>query len=89
MFTELYQTNNHESAPVKKSNSGMISFQREKNEEFLVVVGGEYEESPRYKQRGAQYHRIFGGFVTNESHIFNITTSEYIILSNIIFSIFV
>ena len=77
MFTELYRTNDHKSAPVKKSSSGMISFQTEKNEESILVVGGNYEDLPRYKQPGAQYTSI----MTNESHIFNITTSEYIIVS--------
>ena len=62
---------------MKKSSSGMISFQTEKNEEFLLVVGGLYQKSPRYKQPGAQYTDTR----TNESHIFNITTGEYIIVS--------
>ena len=79
MFRELYATNDHESAPVKKSCSGMISFQTEKNEESLLVVGGNCEESPRYEQPGAQYT---DDDTTNESHIFNITTGEYIIVSN-------
>ena len=77
MFRKLYTTNEHESAPVKKSNSGMISFQTEKNEESLLVVGGFCERSPKYKQPGAQYTNDR----TNESHIFNITTGEYIIVS--------
>ena len=77
LFTQLYSTNDHESAPVKKSSCGMISFQAEKNEESLLVVGGVCEESPRYKQPGAEYTK----WKTNESHIFNITTSEYIIVS--------
>ena len=62
---------------MKKSSSGMISFQTEKNEESLLVVGGDCEESPKYKQPGAQYT----DGRTNESHIFNITTGEYIIVS--------
>ena len=83
MFRKLYTTNENESAPVKKTNSGMISFQTEKNEESLLVVAGVCEDSPRYKQPGAQYkssiYRITT--LTNESHIFNITTGEYIIVS--------
>ena len=55
MFRKLYPTNDHESAPVKKSSSGMISFQTDKDEESLLVVGGVFERSPRYKQPGAQY----------------------------------
>ena len=62
---------------MKKSCSGMISFQTEKNEESLLVVGGYYQQSPKCKQRGAQYTKS----KTNESHIFNITTGEYIIVS--------
>ena len=62
---------------MKKSYSGMISFQTEKNEESLLVVGGVYQLPPKYKQHGAQYT----GDRTNESHIFNITTGEYIIVS--------
>ena len=62
---------------MKKSNSGMISFQTAKNEESLLVVGGYYVGSPKYKQPGAQYTNER----TNESHIFNITTGEYIIVS--------
>ena len=77
MFRKLYPTNDHESAPVKKSSSGVISFQTDKDEESLLVVGGVFERSPRYKQPGAQYTNS----KTNESHIFNITTSEYIIVS--------
>ena len=76
LFTQLCSTNDHESAPVKKSDSGMISFQTDKNEESLLVVGGFCEKSPRYKQHGAQYTSS----MTNESHIFNLTTGEYIIL---------
>ena len=81
MFRKLYTTNEHESAPVKKSYSGMISFQSGKNENSLLVVGGFCEDSPRYKQPGAQYKGICGLTSTNESHIFNITTGEYIIVS--------
>ena len=82
MFRKLYTTNEHESAPVKKSNSGMISFRTEKNEDSLLVVGGFYLQSPRYKQPGAQYlQNMFGDNRTNESHIFNITAGEYIIVS--------
>ena len=77
VFNELYTTSEHESAPVKKSYSGMISFRTEKNEESLLVVGGYYGGSPKYKQPGAQYTDDR----TNESHIFNITTGEYIIVS--------
>ena len=77
MFTELYKTNELEIAPVKKSSSGMISFLTEKNEESLLVVGGYYQQSPKYKQPGAQYTDS----KTNESHIFNVTTGEYIIVS--------
>ena len=82
MFRKLYTTNEHESAPVKKSYSGMISFQTEQKEESLLVVGGICQQSPRYKQHGAQYQQNrFGSNSTNESHIFNITTGEYIIVS--------
>ena len=77
MFRKLYTTNEHESAPVKKCSSGMISFQTEKNEDSLLVVGGLCQQSPKYKQHGAQYTDSS----TNESHIFNITTGEYIIVS--------
>ena len=77
MFRKVYTTNEHKSAPVKKSYSGMIPFQTEKNEESLLVVGGDYLRSPGYKQLGAQNT----GNRTNESHIFNITTGEYIIVS--------
>ena len=77
MFKELCATNEHESAPVKKSSSGMISFQTEKSEESLLVVGGLYERIPRYKQHGAEYTK----YITNEAHVFNITTGEYIIVS--------
>ena len=77
MFRKLHETNEHESAPVKKSGSGMISFKTEKNEESLLVVGGFYAQSLRYKQPGAQYTDNR----TNESHIFNITAGEYIIVS--------
>ena len=66
---------------MKKSCSGMISFQTEKNEDSLLVVGGACQHSPKYEQHGAQYQSIFGINTTNESHIFNITTSEYIIVS--------
>ena len=76
VFTKLYSTNDHGSAPVKKSFSGMISIQTDKNEESLLVVGGYCQESPRYKQPGAQYTNC----MTNESHIFNVTTGEYIIV---------
>ena len=62
---------------MKKSSSGMISFQTKNNEESLLVVGGFYQQSPKYKQPGAQYTK----WKTNESHIFNITTGEYIIVS--------
>ena len=62
---------------MKKSYSGMISFQTEKNEDSLLVVGGLCQQSPKYKQHGAQYTDSR----TNESHIFNITTGEYIIVS--------
>ena len=62
---------------MKKSSSGMISFQTEMNEESLLVVGGLYQQSPKYKQPGAQYTDSR----TNESHIFNVTTGEYIIVS--------
>ena len=62
---------------MKKSSSGMISFQTDNNEESLLVVGGICQQSPRHKQSGAQYT----GTRTNESHIFNITTGEYIIVS--------
>ena len=55
MFRELYTTIEQESAPVKKSSSCMISIQTDKNEKSLLVVGGHYGESPRYKQPGAQY----------------------------------
>ena len=59
----------------------MISFRTEKNEESLLVVGGCFRGyfvgSPTYKQTGAQYTDDR----TNESHIFNITTGEYIIAS--------
>ena len=43
----------------------------------LLVVGGYYVNSPGYKQPGAQYTNS----KTNEIHIFNITTGEYIIVS--------
>ena len=67
---------------MKKSSSGMISFQTEKNEESLLVVGGLCQQSPKYKQHGAQYMPSnFRRYSTNESHIFNITTGEYIIVS--------
>ena len=59
----------------------MISFQTEKNEESLLVVGGLCQQSPKYKQHGAQYQSMFSSTRTNESHIFNITTGEYIIVS--------
>ena len=62
---------------MKKSSSGMISFQMENNEESLLVVGGFHQQSPKYKQPGAQ---CTNG-KTNEIHIFNITTGEYIIVS--------
>ena len=68
---------NKESAPVKKSSSCMISIQTDKNEESLLVVGGHYVNSPGYKQPGAQYTNG----TTNEIHIFNVTTGEYIIVS--------
>ena len=62
---------------MKKSSSGMISFQTEKNEESLLVVAGYYVNSPGYKQPGEQYTNG----KTNEIHIFNVTTSEYLIVS--------
>ena len=61
---------------MKKSSSCMISIQTDKNEKCLLVVGGHYGESPRYKQPGAQYTNG----TTNEIHIFNVTTGKYILL---------
>ena len=81
MFRKLYTTNEHRSAPVKKFSCCMISFQTEKNEDSLLVLGGACQHSPKYKQHGAQYQSIFGSNTTNESHIFNIKTGEYIVIS--------
>ena len=62
---------------MKKSSSGMISIHADNKEKSLLVVGGYYGESPRYKQPGAQYT----DGRTDKIHIFNVTTSEYIIVS--------
>ena len=73
MWTEIFPTTDKD-GPAKKYGSGMISFKTDNKENCLFVVGGYYEKSPHNKQPGAQYTDIR----TNESHIFNITTSEYI-----------
>ena len=75
-WTELFPTTDND-GPAKKYNSGMISFKTDNKEDCLLVVGGYYHKSPHNTQPGAHYT----GNRTNESHIFNNTTGEYIIVS--------
>ena len=75
-WTELFPTTDND-GPAKKYNSGIISFKTDNKEDCLLVVGGYYHKSPHNTQPGAHYT----GNRTNESHIFNDTTGEYIIVS--------
>ena len=62
---------------MKKSSSVIISFKNENNEECILVVGGCYFKPPPNRQPGAEYTSTR----TNETHLFNIATGEYIIAS--------
>ena len=75
IWTELFPTTTKD-GPAKKYSSGLVSFQTNNKEDCLLVVGGYYLKSPHNKQPGARY----ADNRTNESHIFNVTTGEYIII---------
>ena len=64
-------------APMKKHHCGMVHF-TDGEEALLYVVGGQGLAVPSY---GPQYkHTDFGDVLTDEQHIFSLSTSEYIAL---------
>ena len=65
-------------APTKKHHCGMAHFTDGGEEDLLYVVGGRGPVAPSY---GPQYKRTdFGDVLTDEQHIFSLSTSEYIAL---------
>ena len=61
--------------PMKKRYCGMMAF-KNGEEDFLFVVGGE-GPTPSSCQPGAQYKKITSHLLTNEQHMFSLSTSEW------------
>ena len=62
-------------APMKKAFCEMVHF-TDGEEDLLYVVGGRGHAAPSSPQHGAQYQPVYGGVLTNEQHIFSLSTSE-------------
>ena len=65
-------------APMWKRWSGMVHF-TDGEEDLLYVVGGRGHPVPSSPQHGARYEQTThcdGGVLTNEQHIFSLSTSE-------------
>ena len=62
--------------PMKKMNSGMVTFRDAGEEDFLCVVAGR-GSAPLSRQPGSQYKAVLGNVVwCNEHHTFSLSTSE-------------
>ena len=61
--------------PMQKQWCGMVHF-TDREEDLLYVVGGYGHAVPSSPQHGAQYQQYRGGVLTNEQHIFSLSTSE-------------
>ena len=63
-------------APMQKRFCGIVHF-TDGEEDLLYVVGGRGHSVPSSPQHGAQYQQYLNGSViTNEQHIFSLSTSE-------------
>lgn len=72
----LAPTEAQDSAPMKKSGSGMVGFSIKK-EDLLFIVGGSSGSEPSFPQPGAMYEKtVYGPTHTNEQHIFSLSTSK-------------
>lgn len=71
----LFPSKSESGAPLRKVNSGMVSFKHD-NDDMLYVVAG-YGPASSYRQVNAQYYQSAGDYVTcNEQHVFSLRTSE-------------
>ena len=70
----LVPTTTKGKGPMRKSHCGMVAF-KDGKKEFLFVVGG-WGTTPSSHQPGAQYQQEDGSTLTNEQHMFSLSTSE-------------
>ena len=77
-WTVLIPTTTESRGPMRKSYCGMVAF-KDGEEDFLFMVGG-MGPTPSSRQPGAQYEQEYGGTLTNEQHIFSLSTSKCMII---------
>ena len=74
MWSELVGNDHQRDGPMKKCNCRMMSFTSE-GEHCLLIIGG-FGPPPDNPQPNAQYHVLGSRVITNEQHIYNISTGK-------------
>ena len=70
----LAPTTSEDGAPMKKSGCGVVHF-TDQEEDLLFAVGGR-GSTQSFRQQGAQYQKDGTYTLTNEQHIFSLSTCE-------------